>query len=268
MYQSMSAFPQSNAATEAGARKTPKGTSGVSNPSPRARARAQPMGMTNSTNVTAPMAAASRTASSARPGPSAAPAIAISVESPNPIASFLRATSPRQPTIVMPPAPTQAPRRASSRPLKGNWSPVNTPATLVIPTNRRPVTVNPSGITYDRRSVMAMPRRMVTNTASRTARSPGPATANAATQIAPVTASTTGYIGEIGRRQVRHRARRMSHDTTGMLSYQASALPQPGQRERGRTTDSSAGQRRMQTLRNEPMLAPTKKTKMPRSGLM
>ncbi len=42
-----------------------------------------------------------------------------------------------------------------------------------------------------------------------------------------------------------------------MLSYQAIRLPHWGQRERGRTTDSSAGQRTMQTLRNDPISRPS-----------
>ena len=44
-----------------------------------------------------------------------------------------------------------------------------------------------------------------------------------------------------------------------MFSNHASWLPQLGQRERGRTTDRSRGQRTMQTFRNEPTHAPTMK---------
>ena len=44
-----------------------------------------------------------------------------------------------------------------------------------------------------------------------------------------------------------------------MLSYQAIGAAQLGQREPGRTTDSSAGKRWMQTLRKLPMQAPKAK---------
>ncbi len=44
-----------------------------------------------------------------------------------------------------------------------------------------------------------------------------------------------------------------------MLSYQAIGAAHRGQRERGRTTDSSAGRRWMQTLRKLPTQAPKAK---------
>ena len=42
---------------------------------------------------------------------------------------------------------------------------------------------------------------------------------------------------------LRQRARRASQLTSGMLSYHAIMYPQPGQWERGVTTDSSRGMR-------------------------
>ncbi len=42
-----------------------------------------------------------------------------------------------------------------------------------------------------------------------------------------------------------------------MLSYHAMGDPQDGQRDRGLTTDSSAGHRAMQTFRKLPAMAPT-----------
>ncbi len=42
-----------------------------------------------------------------------------------------------------------------------------------------------------------------------------------------------------------------------MLSYQEMGVPQPGQRDRGRTTDSPAGTRAMTTFRKLPTTAPT-----------
>src|SRR5919108_6568486 len=75
----------------------------------------------------------------------------------------------------------------------------------------------------------------------------------------PVAISISGYWIEIGSPQPRQRARRINQESTGILSYQASARPQRGQRDRGRTTDcfGSAPQRRIQTLRKLPMTAPS-----------
>ena len=47
-----------------------------------------------------------------------------------------------------------------------------------------------------------------------------------------------GYIIEMGSPHPRQRARRRSHDSTGMFSYQASPLPQRGQCDAGFTIDS------------------------------
>src|SRR2546428_12225674 len=60
-------------------------------------------------------------------------------------------------------------------------------------------------------------------------------------------------------RQARQRARSQAQETTGTLSYQAIGVAQRGQREPGRTTDSSAGRRWMHTFRKLPMQAPTVK---------
>src|SRR5215207_5253098 len=49
--------------------------------------------------------------------------------------------------------------------------------------------------------------------------------------------------------------------TRGMFSYQRIARSHLGQRERGETTDSSAGHRAMHTFRKEPTQAPAKKMK-------
>ena len=64
---------------------------------------------------------------------------------------------------------------------------------------------------------------------------------------------------EIGSSQQRQRARSTTQLRSGMFSNQASWCPQCGQRERGRTTLRSRGQRAMQTLRKEPTHSPTKK---------
>ena len=120
------------------------------------------------------------------------------------------------------------------------------------------MTVNPSGIRECLASVVAIPSRIVAKTATRSAMEPGPNQITAATHVRPTTASTIGYWLEIGRPQLRHFARSTNHDTTGKLSNHAIPAPQGGQRDRGRTTDCSAGPRAMHTLRNDPTLAPTK----------
>src|SRR5690606_28912837 len=69
--------------------------------------------------------------------------------------------------------------------------------------------------------------------------------------------STSGYITGIGSLQWRQRARSTIQLTTGMLSYHAIRFWQRGQRDRGRTTDCSDGQRAMHTFRNEPINNPS-----------
>src|SRR6185503_1160596 len=116
------ASPKNNVRSAAGARKTPNGTSGISNGAdPSASSvcsracprRINATGMTRPTNVSAPSVAPKNTVMSARAGPSAAPTNAISVTSPKPIASRLVTTSPSQPTMAIIPAPAHAPTSAS-----------------------------------------------------------------------------------------------------------------------------------------------------------
>ena len=68
-----------------------------------------------------------------------------------------------------------------------------------------------------------------------------------------------GYIIEIDSSQQRQRPRNATQLRMGTFSNQASWFPHCGQRERGRNTERSAGQRTMQTFRNEPKQAPTMK---------
>jgi hypothetical protein len=44
-------------------------------------------------------------------------------------------------------------------------------------------------------------------------------------------------------RQLRHRPRRASHESTGTLSYGRTGVPHDGQREPGRESDSPRGRR-------------------------
>src|ERR687894_1956817 len=60
----------------------------------------------------------------------------------------------------------------------------------------------------------------------------------------------------MGSPQRRQRPRSRSHESTGTLSYGAIGAPQPGQRERGRTSDSPRGRRWITTFRKLPMSAP------------
>src|SRR3546814_53855 len=77
-------------------------------------------------------------------------------------------------------------------------------------------------------------------------------------QINAVRSSTAGYSTEIGSAQCRHRPRRRSQDTVGILSYQAIGRAQRGKSGRGRTTDWLAGSRTMQTVRKLPTIAPNR----------
>src|SRR5213594_1406842 len=61
-------------------------------------------------------------------------------------------------------------------------------------------------------------------------------------------------------RQARQRAPSQAHETSGTLSYQTIGVAQRGQREPGRTIDSSAGSRWMHTFRKLPMQVPAVKT--------
>src|SRR5438874_13539960 len=64
----------------------------------------------------------------------------------------------------------------------------------------------------------------------------------------------------MGRPQLRHFARRTSHETTGMLSYQAMRAPQRGQLDGGETMLRPFGTRAITTLRKLPRQAPTANT--------
>src|SRR5688500_2302605 len=203
------------------------------------------------------MAAPMKIVRSASSGPTAAPTNAISVTSPNPIASFRSAASPSQPTIAIAPAPTHAPRTAVQGPTNGPLSPMKTPVIDAARRKRKPVTVKPSGIVYVRRSVTAMPSSSVANTARRSAVNVGPYALTDSSQMTAVVSSIEGYSGEMGSEQPRQRPRNSSQLSTGTLSYQAIPALQRGHRDRGLTTLSPAGQRVMQTLRNDPTQAPT-----------
>jgi hypothetical protein len=118
---------------------------------------------------------------------------------------------------------------------------------------------NSWGMRYSRASVMAMPSRMVPKMAPWRASRLIPSRQTMNAQMPAVASSMRGYWAEMGWLQPRQRARSRIHEITGMLSYQASIWPQRGQRERGWTTDcfGSTPQRRMQTLRKLPIMAPT-----------
>ena len=59
----------------------------------------------------------------------------------------------------------------------------------------------------------------------------------------PVVSSITGYRGEIGAPQWRHRPRNASHESTGTLSSAPSRASQAVQCEGGRETDMPRGSR-------------------------
>src|SRR5689334_9934923 len=77
-----------------------------------------------------------------------------------------------------------------------------------------------------------------------------------------VTASTIGYLIEIGAAQFRHFPPRTIHPRIGTLSRQAMGFPHFGHFEPGDTIDSPSGKRAMQTLRKLPIIRP----KTPRIG--
>src|SRR5262245_36770926 len=66
----------------------------------------------------------------------------------------------------------------------------------------------------------------------------------------------SGYWSEMPAPQFRHLPRKTSHDTTGMLSYQAIGFLQWGQVDGGEMSDCSCGSRRMHTLRKLPIHRP------------
>src|SRR6476661_8675669 len=116
---------------------------------------------------------------------------------------------------------------------------------------------------------MAMPSRTVANTAARSASRLGPWRQTMKAQMSAVSSSISGYWTEIGAWQPRQRPRSTSHDTMGMLSYHWSPTPHLGQCDGGRTIDSfgSAPQRRMQTLRKLPIIAPNTPAMTMNSGM-
>src|SRR5450755_4014119 len=104
-----------------------------------------------------------------------------------------------------------------------------------------------------------MPRSTETSTATRIAVNVGPNCSTHATHTRATVSSSSGYTTEIGALQPLHFARSTSQLMSGMFSYQVISWPQYGQRERGFTTERSAGQRLTQTFRNEPMHVPKRK---------
>ena len=104
-----------------------------------------------------------------------------------------------------------------------------------------------------------MPSRRVTNTAPPSASSPNPCRQTMKAQTSAVASSISGYCAEIGSRQPRQRPPSASHETIGTFSNQRMPRPHRGQRDGGRTIDclGSAPQRRMQTLRKLPTIAPS-----------
>src|SRR5262245_34804549 len=81
-----------------------------------------------------------------------------------------------------------------------------------------------------------------------------------------VASSISGYWIEIGALQPRHFPPRESQERIGTLSYHLSTYPHLGQRLPGRTTESSAGSLRMQTLRKLPKMAPKRAPRRVKTG--
>src|SRR6266446_4803161 len=102
-----------------------------------------------------------------------------------------------------------------------------------------------------------MPSRSVPNSAAATACSVIPYASNDVPNNTPTSASMSGYCLEIGWWHQRHLPRSHNHEKTGILSRQAMGCLQFGHVERGRSSDSSRGSRRMQTLRKLPTQRPT-----------
>src|SRR6266511_3081508 len=101
-----------------------------------------------------------------------------------------------------------------------------------------------------------MPSRIVPNRAPASAGTDRPYRRSAPAQITPTTSSMIGYWAEIASPQCRQRPLRSSHETRGMLSYQAMGCLQRGQAEGGVRRERSCGSRRMQTLRKLPRQSP------------
>ena len=121
----MKAYPQSKVASAAGARNTPNGTCGSSSRCVAERkvqlrlgagatqARQRIRSDTTNTKRDDADHRADEHDEQRPPGSDGGADDAMSVTSPNPIASFLRATSPNQPAMAIAPAPAHAPIIAS-----------------------------------------------------------------------------------------------------------------------------------------------------------
>src|SRR5438093_1758589 len=79
----------------------------------------------------------------------------------------------------------------------------------------------------------------------------------APTNRIPVRSSVRGYTSEIRAPHARHRPRRSTQDSRGMLSRFRSWAPQDGQRDLGATMDSPLGTRCVTTVRKLPKARPT-----------
>src|SRR5882762_5630988 len=102
-----------------------------------------------------------------------------------------------------------------------------------------------------------MPSNSVPNNAAATACKVVPYATTEAPNNRPTSASMSGYCLEMGVWHQRHLPRSHSQEKTGMLSRQAMGCLQFGHVERGRSSDSSRGSRRMHTLRKLPMQRPS-----------
>ena len=81
-----------------------------------------------------------------------------------------------------------------------------------------------------------------------------------------VASSVSGYRTEIRAPQDRHRPRRSSHETTGMLSRDPITAPQRGQADRGSTMERFWGTRSTTTVRKEPNRRPNAANTPTRTG--
>jgi hypothetical protein len=93
------------------------------------------------------------------------------------------------------------------------------------------------------RSIPATAISIAANGSHRARSSSTPRVRATPTNTAPVSASTNGYRALIAAPQLRQRPRRKSHETTGMLSYGLTGVPQDGHRDAGVTSDSPRGSR-------------------------
>ncbi len=190
--------------------------------------------------------------------PCHAPSPAISQMSPTPIASFRVTRRPIQATSAKAAKPPTAPS-TDDRSVPA-WAIPSAAATRPVTTSGR---VSAPGRSHVARSMNASASSRSTITSSASAGSASPCRCHASHAAAAPSSSTATYRGEIAVPQRRQRPRRTSHESTGMLSYQAIAARHSGHRERGRTIDSPAGTRAMTTFRKLPIVAPTTSTHAP-----